>query len=290
MSSIELSLIVAPLIVIAGLLFYWRLSWWGTGEVEHSTFQRLKTDLSRAFRAPSSSVTNLQTQTFATFFLGGKKVGGELTGNTNWSLCFAFANAIWYFAYLGYTYGIWAFLLQVPWTLAIFVLALLFERYLTASKTGTVHGFIGSLYGPRTAILAAIVTCSGYALNCGFEVFYSAYLLCVIFNLQKFALLISLFAVFFISSCIIAGGYSANVRTNIWKNYVGLFALLLLLGFLTPALPRVSLRSTRATVAPRRRYVGGAQPGKACKQKGRKPEQRAEQARPPWGVSGDQNK
>jgi hypothetical protein len=103
MSSIELSLIVAPLIVIAGLLFYWRLSWWGTGEVEHSTFQRLKTDLSRAFRAPSSSVTNLQTQTFATFFLGGKKVGGELTGNTNWSLCFAFANAIWYFAYLGYT-------------------------------------------------------------------------------------------------------------------------------------------------------------------------------------------
>jgi hypothetical protein len=230
----EVILAVPVVIMIAGLLFYWRLSWWGSGNPSDSTLQKLKTDMACVFRAPSTELNTLQTQTFGTFFLGGKKVGGELTGNTNWSLCFAFANAIWYFAYLGYTYGIWAFLLQVPWTAAVFGLALLFENYLKASSNGTVHGFIGSLYGSKTAVLAAVVTCTGYTLNCGFEIFYSIYLLCVVFDLQKFSLLISLFTVFFISSCIVAGGYSANVRTNIWKNYIGLFALILLLAFLVP--------------------------------------------------------
>lgn len=231
----EIALLVPVITMVAGLLFYWRLSWWGSGSPELSTLQKFKTDIICTFRAPPSNLNTLQTQTFGSFFLGGKKVGGELTGNINWSLCFAFANAIWYFAYLGYTYGVWAFLLQVPWTAAILVLALLFENYLRASVNGTVHGFIGSLYGPKTAILAAAVTCAGYTLNCGFEIFYSVYLLCAVFGLQKFSLLISIFAVFFISSCIVAGGYSANVRTNIWKNYAGLLALILLLAFLLPS-------------------------------------------------------
>jgi hypothetical protein len=112
----ELGISIAIAMVVAGLLFYWRLSWYGVGNAEHGTLQKLKSDIRCVFRLRTRQQTDQLQTTFATFFLGGRKVGGELTGNTNWSLCFAFANAIWYFAFLGYSYGVWAFVLQIPWT------------------------------------------------------------------------------------------------------------------------------------------------------------------------------
>ena len=121
----------------------------------------------------------LTMDSFGTFFLGGGEIGKYLTANNNWGICFAFANALWYYAFLGYYFGIYVFLLQAAWSAAIVFLAKYLATYLHASRDGTVHGFIGHHYGTRTSLLAAIATIIGYTLNIGFELFYSAHLLVV---------------------------------------------------------------------------------------------------------------
>jgi hypothetical protein len=121
----------------------------------------------------------LAMDSFGTFFLGGGKVGEHLTANNNWGICFAFANAIWYYAYLGYYYGLYILFLQVAWSVAVVFIAWHIGQYLVASDDGTVHGFISHHYGARASVLAAVATLIGYTLNVGFEIFYSAHLLVV---------------------------------------------------------------------------------------------------------------
>jgi Na+/proline symporter len=234
MSSHDVGLSAALAVVMLGLLFYWRLSWYGEEHSGLTFIQKIKTDLLLVFKLRAHAREATRNDTFDTFFLGGKQVGGELTGQTNWSLCFAFANAVWYFAYLGYNYGLWTFVLQVPWTIAIVCLASKLGEYLAATKTGTVHGFIASNYGVATSMLAAIATCIGYVLNCGFEVFYSIHLLAISFDIKPIEIVIAFSLMFFVTGCSAAGGYSANVRTDLWKNLFGSLALVLLILLLLP--------------------------------------------------------
>jgi hypothetical protein len=234
MSSHDLGLSAAIAVLLLGVLFFWRLSWYGADARSTGFVEKIRNDIRIAFSPYAPARESFKLDTFDTFFLGGKRVGGALTGQTYWSLCFAFANAIWYFAYLGYTYGPWCFLLQLPWTLSIFFLARYSLHYIDASANGTVHGFIGRSYGSSTAVLAAIATCVGYILNCGFEIFYSIYLLAVAFDFKSVALIVAVCTVFYTTSCIVAGGYSANVRTDFWKNLFGVVGVVLLLLILFP--------------------------------------------------------
>ncbi|MGZ8286720.1 MAG: hypothetical protein ACXW27_13025 [Allosphingosinicella sp.] len=175
----------------------------------------------------------ISTDTYGSFFLGGERVGSEKTGNNNWGLCFAFANAIWYFAFLGYTYGPWAFLLQIPWTLSVFFIAALARKYIAASHAGTVHGFIQSNYGSRASIVAAVATLTGYTLNCGFEIFYSAHLFAVAFNVTQIELVIAVGIAVFVGAYCTAGGYMASVRTDGYQNWLGVGGLLVLISALS---------------------------------------------------------
>lgn len=165
----------------------------------------------------------------SSFFLGEGTVGSTRTGNDNLSLCFAFANAIWYFAYLGYSYGLSAAALQLPWTLGVAILATLLRRYILGTESGTIHGFLKDKYDKKTAILAATATLIGYIINCGFEIFYSVHLLCIPFGLQSSELVLSLILAAIVATYCSIGGYIANASTDIAKNLLGFLSVCLIL-------------------------------------------------------------
>jgi Na+/proline symporter len=171
---------------------------------------------------------------FESFFVGGGKVGETLTANNNWGLCFAFANAVWYYAFLGYYYGPWTFLLQVPWSVAVILLSRKLSLYIAASHSGTVHGFIEHRYGARAALVAAVATLIGYTINIGFELFYSAFLLCVGLGIPELGFIVSMFLAIFVAGYCVAGGYLGNVRTDRFQNLLGFAAVVFLIVALMP--------------------------------------------------------
>ena len=208
MYSEFLSAVVAGATVAVGLLLYWYLKWRARGQLGRDTLD--------------------------TFFLAGGRVGSSLTAHNNWGLGFAFANAIWYFAYLGYHYGPWAFLLQVPWVLSIIGVASLAGRYIRASTNGTVHGFIGARHGTKAGLLAAYATLIGYFLNCGFEMFFASHLLASAFGMQEIEYLLAIAAAVFVAGYCMAGGYYASVVTDRYQNLLGAAALIILLLLVLP--------------------------------------------------------
>ena len=172
-----------------------------------------------------------QTDSFGTFFLGGGKVGSLRTTNNNWGLCFAFANSIWYYTYLGYYYGVYILFLQVAWSIALVFIARHLSKYLAATNDGTIHGFIGHHYGARASILAATATLIGYTLNIGFELFYSSHLLLVSTGVTapQYELLLAVIVALFVGGYCALGGYIASVETDLIQNSMGVVALLMLL-------------------------------------------------------------
>ena len=176
----------------------------------------------------------LAMDSFGTFFLGGGEIGKYLTANNNWGICFAFANALWYYAFLGYYFGIYVFLLQAAWSAAIVFLAKYLATYLHASRDGTVHGFIGHHYGTRTSLLAAIATIIGYTLNIGFELFYSAHLLVASLGVQKYELIVAVLIALFVGGYCVIGGYVSSVVTDPLQNWLGVISILILLCLVMP--------------------------------------------------------
>ena len=200
---------IATFIVLAGVMLFW--------------YRKVKVR------------KQLAVDTFASFFLGGGDIGNYLTANNNWGICFAFANAMWYYAFLGYYYGIYVFLLQIAWSVAVIFLGKYLTSYLRASKDGTIHGFIGHYYGTRTSLLAATATILGYTLNIGFELFYSAHLLVTSAGIPDYELMVAVLLALFVGGYCVVGGYRSSVVTDPMQNWLGVLALLILLGLVLPA-------------------------------------------------------
>jgi hypothetical protein len=188
------------------------------------------------WKAKVGAKQRVKQDSFSTFFLGGGQVGSRLTSNNNWGLCFAFANSIWYYAFLGYYYGPLIFLLQAAWSISVIVIAYNLRRYINGSRDGTVHGFIGRLYGPNAALLAATATLLGYTLNVGFEIFYSAHLLSSIFHGISLELFIAIAIALFVGGYCLLGGYVGSVETDPLQNKLGVLSLLILLGLVAAPL------------------------------------------------------
>lgn len=177
----------------------------------------------------------LAIDSFATFFLGGGQIGEYLTANNNWGICFAFANALWYYAFLGYYYGIYIFLLQLAWSAAVVFLAKHIVKYLGASSDGTIHGFISHHYGIRTSLLAAVATIIGYTLNIGFELFYSAHLLVASIGAPRYELGVAVLLALFVGGYCVIGGYMSSVATDPLQNGLGVVSLIILLALVLPS-------------------------------------------------------
>ncbi len=187
---------------------------------------------------------NIKMDSFNTFFLGGARIGERLTTNDNWGLCFAFANAIWYYSYLGYYFGLYVFLIQLSWSIGVVFIAWQLQRYLAGSKDGTVHGFISHTYGVRASLLAAIATLIGYTLNIGFEIFYSAHLLVTSLGGIKYELLLAISIAIFVGGYCIIGGYLSNVVSDPLQNKLALFSQIAIIGLLIFYFPTIIQKSS----------------------------------------------
>lgn len=170
--------------------------------------------------------------TFSNFFLGGGKVGAKPTHNTNWGLSLAFANAFWYFTYLAYHYGLQVFLYNLPWVAGVGFLGYKLMTYLRASQYGTIHTFLGTCYGSNVRKVASIATVIGYLLNCGFEVFYSSYLLSLILGFSNAGILFAITLAVFCGLYCMIGGYQANLITDVPQNKIAIISIILLIFFL----------------------------------------------------------
>jgi Na+/pantothenate symporter len=176
-----------------------------------------------------------EVETYSTFFMGGEKIGRNLTMENNWGLCFAFANAVWYYAYLGFTYGPKAYLFQVPWSLSIVILGYFLPIYIKHSKHGTIHSFLSSRYGNKFGLYASIITTIGYFLNVGFEVYFSTFLISKFLGTSEYTLPLALTLSVFISLYLVVGGYKANAKTDPYQNWACVIALVALLWLMCAA-------------------------------------------------------
>jgi hypothetical protein len=215
-TTVELLLIV--LIVMIGFRWYIRIAW----------------------KQRNSSWT------FSRFFLGGKNLGPDLTEQNNWGLTFAWANGIWFFVYLAYSYGPGVILLQIPWCISVGLLSIFLKYIMRIGENLTIHGYIGKLYGSSARKVACIATSIGYIFNFGFEIFMASLMFCVVIGdkslLYPTAIILSVVCAGY---CII-GGYAGSCRTDKRQNIIGMISvtlLCLLAGYNLRQIPGVFIAS-----------------------------------------------
>ncbi len=198
MSLLEASIALG--IVVLGFLFFIRVAWKG--------------------REGSSRIEK--------FFVGGRNIGVPLYKHATWGTSFAFGNGIFYFVWLGYTMGLFAIWTQVPWCLGFLGLAWILPKIIPETERYTLHGFLGSLFGDKTRRMASIASLIGFLLNLGFEISFGAIVLSALLGMQKLEVIIVLVTAIFAAAYCNIGGYNANVRTDKWQNWFGVFALIFL--------------------------------------------------------------
>jgi len=167
------------------------------------------------------------------FFLGGARVGPELTENNTLGMTFAWSGGIWFFATLAFFNGPWVLLLQLPWCLSVIFLAYLFTKIHTVTKNKTIHGFLEDAYGSKVRIIAAIATTLGYIFNTGFEIYWSSLLLSYIVGHPELAIWVALILALITAVYCSIGGYRANATTDKPQNILGVIALSALSLFVT---------------------------------------------------------
>jgi Na+/pantothenate symporter len=160
-----------------------------------------------------------------TFFLGGGKVGPDLTEHTTLGNTFAWSGGTWFFATVGYVFGPWVTLTQIPWCISIVILGLLFAPIQKATRNRTIHGYLDVCFGAKVRVIACIATTLGYIFNAGFELFWSGRLFAISYGQPGLKLLVAFsLAVLTAIYCGI-GGFKANASTDKPQNLLGVFSL-----------------------------------------------------------------
>jgi len=93
------------------------------------------------------------------FLLAGKKLQSSSVVHLLLSSSFGL-NAVFYAAWLGYSVGIWALIIQLAWSISFFLLIPVSKHF---SNINSLHDFLGQRFGRNTKILAAI--CSLFGIN-----------------------------------------------------------------------------------------------------------------------------
>lgn len=163
------------------------------------------------------------------FYLGGRRIGPNLTKHTNWGVGFSFSNGTWFCLFLAYHYGLTVFLIQLVWSASIAALALSVPAILRATAQGqTVHGAIGDYFGANARRIASLATAIGYFLNCGFEVYFSSEVFALTLGQQVLAPVIALALAIVAGAYCMIGGYEANAQTDQKQNVIGMIACIVL--------------------------------------------------------------
>jgi Na+/proline symporter len=163
------------------------------------------------------------------FFVAGRNIGSALFTQTTWGSSFAFGNSIFYAVWLGYTIGLSAFWIQALWAIGMICYALLLPRLIVFTENYTLHGFLGSLYGPWCRITASLVSVIGLLILLGFEVSFVAQYFAQVTNVQHLEWLVVLAMATFVATFCNIGGFKANTVTDRLSNFIALGAMLGLL-------------------------------------------------------------
>lgn len=161
------------------------------------------------------------------FFQAGRNMGSVGLSGTYIATSLALANAIFYFLWLGYTAGLVGIWIQLAWCLGFVVLYSLIPKMLRESGTKTLHEFVGTYFGRKTAVLAAVISCVGIGLNFGYEIVVGSTLSMSVWPdspgaVLWFAIVMTLIVVAY---CVF-GGFAAVLRTDTFQWIVSSIALL----------------------------------------------------------------
>lgn len=167
------------------------------------------------------------------FFWGDNNLTAAQGTHLNLSTSFAI-NGIVYSAWLGYIGG-WASVLpQLVWCGGFLFLAKYARRLGHLSRTGTLHGNIGYVFGERAAKLAALASIIGFTLLFGWELYIGSSMFKAVMQSQSATLetilYLSLGAIGAIY-CML-GGLRGNLHANQVQNYLSGGAVLLAIGYL----------------------------------------------------------
>lgn len=167
------------------------------------------------------------------FFWGDNNLSVAQGTHLNLSTSFAI-NGVLYSAWLGYIAG-WASILpQVIWCVGFLFLARYAKRLGHLSRTGTLHGNIGYVFGKNAARLAALASLIGFTLLFGWELYIGSSMFTAVMpshsaNIETI-LYFSLAAIAAIYSML--GGLRGNLHANQFQNYLSGAALLVAIVYL----------------------------------------------------------
>jgi sodium/pantothenate symporter len=142
-------------------------------------------------------------------------------------------NGILYQTWLGYQIGWAAVLLQVIWCGSYLLMAAQGEKISKLARSGTLHGNIGRVFGPRAELWAAIASILGFTLQIGWELIVGVSIFSAIspdnVSLQT-ALIITLAVISAVYTML--GGLRGNAKANEVQNWwagLALWAVVLFL-------------------------------------------------------------
>lgn len=144
-------------------------------------------------------------------------------------------NGMLYQAFLGYSIGLWALIVQGAWALSYVLLS----RHTTRLReANSLHAFLGTSYGPTTRMLAAgcsivgFTVLIGWEFNVGRSTFAGLFSLDPDGNWSQSLILTYMIATVFASFLYTAiGGLSGNAFANRLQNWIklGVFAFMIVL-------------------------------------------------------------
>ena len=171
------------------------------------------------------SSTRRGTSSVLSFFWGDNRMkmreGVHLLLSSPFSM-----NGILYQTWLGYSIGYAAIVIQVIWCLSYILMALCAQRIADLSRTGTLHGSIGRVFGLRAEQAAAVASIIGFTLQIGWELIVGVSIFSVIAPGNTNILTILILTLAGISAIYtILGGIRGNALANQMQNWVGGLAL-----------------------------------------------------------------
>jgi Na+/proline symporter len=136
-------------------------------------------------------------------------------------------NGILYQAWLGYSIGWPAVLIQAAWCASFFWMATRASRIQELAERGTLHGILGATFGAKTAMLGACASIVGFTLLIGWEFAVAVSLFEAVVPssyavARLIGILIALVAAFY--TCL--GGIRANAKANNFQNLLAAAALI----------------------------------------------------------------
>ena len=108
------------------------------------------------------------------FFLGGRNVSNSLFEHATWGTSFALNNGIYWGIYFGYTAGLSSLWINCTWALGFLGVSYLIPKLINPTSKYTIHGYLGSIYGKNTRIIASIATATALILNMGSEIVFAS--------------------------------------------------------------------------------------------------------------------